>query len=100
MSDMTLIMCCSSTVLSLFFFSFVRWEEIVLVLLGHVLMTSMMTDETVLLFLYQQRGKAKEENFVQRLRKMQLEEERLRNPLAQDLPYTTDEPEVRQRYLR
>ncbi|KAG2630214.1 uncharacterized protein LOC120701574 isoform X2 [Panicum virgatum] len=42
----------------------------------------------------EQRGKAKEENFVQRLRKMQLEEERLRNPLAQDLPYTTDEPET------
>jgi len=42
----------------------------------------------------EQRGKAKEENFVQRLRKMQLEEERLRNPLAQGLPYTTDEPET------
>ncbi|KAF8776413.1 hypothetical protein HU200_003520 [Digitaria exilis] len=42
----------------------------------------------------QQRGKAKEFDFVQRLRKMQMEEERLRNPLAQGLPYTTDEPEV------
>nr|CAB3466278.1 unnamed protein product [Digitaria exilis] len=43
----------------------------------------------------EQRGKAKEFDFVQRLRKMQMEEERLRNPLAQGLPYTTDEPEVR-----
>ncbi|XP_025806967.1 uncharacterized protein LOC112885596 [Panicum hallii] len=41
----------------------------------------------------EKRGKAKEENFVQRLRKMQLEE-RLRNPLAQGLPYSTDEPET------
>ncbi|RLN27543.1 hypothetical protein C2845_PM05G13850 [Panicum miliaceum] len=48
----------------------------------------------------EKRGKAKEENFVQRLRKIQQEEERLRNPLAQGLPYTTDEPEARQRYLR
>ncbi|CAN6348181.1 unnamed protein product [Urochloa humidicola] len=42
----------------------------------------------------EQRGKTKEEDFVQRLRKMQMEEERLRNPLAQNLPYTTDEPET------
>ncbi|KAF8667509.1 hypothetical protein HU200_052704 [Digitaria exilis] len=42
----------------------------------------------------EQRGKAKEFDFVQRLRKMQMEEERLRNPLAQGLPYTTDEPET------
>ncbi|WVZ90914.1 hypothetical protein U9M48_037167 [Paspalum notatum var. saurae] len=41
----------------------------------------------------EQRGKAKEENFAQGLRKKQLEEERLHNPLAQYLPYTTDEPE-------
>ncbi|KAK3140069.1 hypothetical protein QOZ80_5AG0395150 [Eleusine coracana subsp. coracana] len=40
-----------------------------------------------------QRGKAKEEDFVQRMRKMQLEEEMMRNPLAQGLPFTTDEPE-------
>ncbi|GJN35277.1 hypothetical protein PR202_gb24029 [Eleusine coracana subsp. coracana] len=40
-----------------------------------------------------QRGKAKEEDFVQRMRKMQLQEEMLRNPLAQGLPFTTDEPE-------
>ncbi|CAL5092834.1 unnamed protein product [Urochloa decumbens] len=42
----------------------------------------------------EQRGKAKEEDFAQRLRKMQMEEEMLRNPLAQNLPYTTDEPET------
>ncbi|TVU49574.1 hypothetical protein EJB05_00887, partial [Eragrostis curvula] len=41
----------------------------------------------------EQRGKAKEENFIQRMRKMQLEEEMMRNPLAQGLPFTTDEPE-------
>ncbi|XP_062202060.1 microtubule-destabilizing protein 60-like [Phragmites australis] len=41
----------------------------------------------------EQRGREKEENFVQRMRKMQLEEERLRNPLTRGLPYTTDEPE-------
>uniref|UniRef100_A0A804LQX3 TPX2 C-terminal domain-containing protein n=1 Tax=Zea mays TaxID=4577 RepID=A0A804LQX3_MAIZE len=42
----------------------------------------------------EQRGKAKEGSFVERLRKMQQEEERLRNPLAQGLPYSTDEPEI------
>ncbi|CAN6334563.1 unnamed protein product [Urochloa humidicola] len=42
----------------------------------------------------EQRGKTKEENFFQRLREMQMEEERMRNPLAQNLPYTTDEPET------
>ncbi|CAD6267295.1 unnamed protein product [Miscanthus lutarioriparius] len=42
----------------------------------------------------EQRGKAKEGNFLERLRKMQREEERLRHPLAQGLPYTTDEPEI------
>ncbi|PWZ33849.1 Protein TPX2 [Zea mays] len=42
----------------------------------------------------EQRGKAKEGNFFERLRKMQVEEERLRNPLAQGLPYTTEEPEI------
>ncbi|CAN6343475.1 unnamed protein product [Urochloa humidicola] len=42
----------------------------------------------------EQRGKTKEENFVKRLREMQMEEERMRNPLAQNLPYTTDEPET------
>ncbi|OEL19464.1 hypothetical protein BAE44_0019519 [Dichanthelium oligosanthes] len=50
-------------------------------------------------FRTEQRGKAKEENFVQRLRKMQMEEERLRNPQAQGLPYTTDVPEVWQRCI-
>uniref|UniRef100_A0ACD5Y6R8 Uncharacterized protein n=1 Tax=Avena sativa TaxID=4498 RepID=A0ACD5Y6R8_AVESA len=41
----------------------------------------------------EQRGKMKEGNFVERMRRMLLEEERLRNPLAQGLPWTTDEPE-------
>jgi hypothetical protein len=38
----------------------------------------------------------KEGDFVERMRRMLLEEERLRNPLAQGLPWTTDEPEVRE----
>ncbi|KAK1627112.1 hypothetical protein QYE76_001427 [Lolium multiflorum] len=41
----------------------------------------------------EQRGKMKEGNLVERMRRMLLEEERLRNPLAQGLPWTTDEPE-------
>ncbi|KAL5205886.1 hypothetical protein ABZP36_034095 [Zizania latifolia] len=41
----------------------------------------------------EQRGKVKEEKLVQRMKKKLLEEERLRNPLAQGLPWTTDEPE-------
>ncbi|XP_066353906.1 uncharacterized protein [Miscanthus floridulus] len=42
----------------------------------------------------EQRGKAKEENFLERLRKMQVKEERLCHPVTQGLPYTTDEPEI------
>jgi hypothetical protein len=53
-----------------------------------------MTEESAFCSCAQQRGKAKEGNFIERLRKMQVEEERLRNPLAQGLPYTTEEPEV------
>ncbi|KAM3272530.1 hypothetical protein ACQJBY_042578 [Aegilops geniculata] len=41
----------------------------------------------------EQRGRVKEGNFVQMMREMLLEEERLRNPLAQALPWTTEEPE-------
>ncbi|PNT62464.1 targeting protein for Xklp2 isoform X2 [Brachypodium distachyon] len=41
----------------------------------------------------EQRGKVKEDNFVEMMRMLLLEEERLRNPLAQGLPLTTDEPE-------
>lgn len=46
----------------------------------------------------QQRGKVKEDNFVEMMRMLLLEEERLRNPLAQGLPLTTDEPEVPKLY--
>jgi hypothetical protein len=42
----------------------------------------------------QQRGKNKQGNFAERLRKMRLKEERPHNPLAKGLPYPTDEPEV------
>ncbi|KAL5221412.1 hypothetical protein ABZP36_026125 [Zizania latifolia] len=45
----------------------------------------------------EQRGKVKVEKLVQRMKKKLLEEERLRNPLAQGLPWTTDEPEVTER---
>lgn len=36
----------------------------------------------------------KEESLVQRMKNKLLEEERLRNPVAQGLPWTTDVPEV------
>ncbi|KAL9230909.1 hypothetical protein vseg_006200 [Gypsophila vaccaria] len=41
----------------------------------------------------EQRGKAKEEEFVKKLQEMMVEEEKQRIPLAQGLPWTTDEPE-------
>ncbi|KAK9741199.1 hypothetical protein RND81_03G088400 [Saponaria officinalis] len=41
----------------------------------------------------EQRGKAKEEEFVKKLQEMMIEEEKQRIPLAQGLPWTTDEPE-------
>lgn len=46
------------------------------------------------LFLLQQRGRLKEEEFVKKLQEMLQEEERQRIPVAQGLPWTTDEPEV------
>lgn len=42
----------------------------------------------------QQRGKLKEEEFLKKLQDIMGEEERLRIPIAQGLPFTTDEPEV------
>ncbi|KAH9603265.1 hypothetical protein KSS87_015923 [Heliosperma pusillum] len=41
----------------------------------------------------EQRGKAKEEEFVKKLQEMMVVEEKQRIPLAQGLPWTTDEPE-------
>uniref|UniRef100_A0A0E0MNY1 RRM domain-containing protein n=1 Tax=Oryza punctata TaxID=4537 RepID=A0A0E0MNY1_ORYPU len=41
----------------------------------------------------ERRGKMKEESLVQRMKNKLLEEERLRNPVAQGLPWTTDVPE-------
>ncbi|KAF0887676.1 hypothetical protein E2562_002372 [Oryza meyeriana var. granulata] len=41
----------------------------------------------------EKRGRMKEEGLVQRMKNKLLEEERLRNPLAQGLPWTTDVPE-------
>ncbi|CAL5191144.1 unnamed protein product [Lathyrus oleraceus] len=40
-----------------------------------------------------QRGKIKEEEFVQKVQQMKTEEEKQRIPVAQGLPWTTDEPE-------
>ncbi|CAN1187601.1 Microtubule-destabilizing protein 60 [Linum perenne] len=41
----------------------------------------------------EQRGKMKEEEFVKKVHEMMTEEERQRIPVAQGLPWTTDEPE-------
>ncbi|KAF6165160.1 hypothetical protein GIB67_000744 [Kingdonia uniflora] len=41
----------------------------------------------------EQRGKSKEEEFVKKVQEKFIEEEKLRIPVAQGLPWTTDEPE-------
>ncbi|XP_010551817.1 PREDICTED: uncharacterized protein LOC104822338 [Tarenaya hassleriana] len=41
----------------------------------------------------EQRGKMKEEEFSKKLQEMMIEEEKMRIPIAQGLPWTTDEPE-------
>ncbi|CAA3009113.1 axoneme-associated mst101(2)-like isoform X2 [Olea europaea subsp. europaea] len=43
--------------------------------------------------LTEERGKCKEEEFMKRVQQMLEEEEKLRIPIAQGLPWTTDEPE-------
>lgn len=43
---------------------------------------------------WQQRGRSKEEEFVKKIQQMMMEEEKQRIPIAQGLPWTTDEPEV------
>ncbi|XVF14373.1 hypothetical protein REPUB_Repub09cG0053300 [Reevesia pubescens] len=42
----------------------------------------------------EQRGKLKEEEFMNKIQEMMVEEEKQRIPIAQGLPWTTDEPEV------
>lgn len=42
----------------------------------------------------QQRGRMKEEELISKIQKLMEEQERLRIPIAQGLPWTTDEPEV------
>lgn len=42
----------------------------------------------------QQRGRIKEEQFIKKVKEMLAEEEKQRIPIAQGLPWTTDEPEV------
>ena len=44
--------------------------------------------------LLQQRGRMKEEEFVKKMQEIMTEEEKQRIPIAQGLPWTTDEPEV------
>ncbi|KAL3683963.1 hypothetical protein R1sor_001985 [Riccia sorocarpa] len=44
--------------------------------------------------LTEQRGALKEYMFAKKLEQLFAEEERLRNPIAQGLPWTTDEPEI------
>ncbi|XP_019428103.1 PREDICTED: protein WVD2-like 4 isoform X2 [Lupinus angustifolius] len=41
----------------------------------------------------EQRGKMKEEEFMNKIQQMMTEQEKLRIPIAQGLPWTTDEPE-------
>ncbi|KAG2711012.1 hypothetical protein I3760_04G057600 [Carya illinoinensis] len=41
----------------------------------------------------EQRGRAKEEEFMKKLQEMVIQEDRQRIPIAQGLPWTTDEPE-------
>lgn len=41
----------------------------------------------------EQRGRAKEEEFTKKIQELMTEEEKLRIPIAQGLPWTTDEPE-------
>ncbi|XP_010492392.1 PREDICTED: protein WVD2-like 4 [Camelina sativa] len=41
----------------------------------------------------EQRGKMKEEEFAKKLQEITMEEEKMRIPIAQGLPWTTDEPE-------
>ncbi|KAL2335455.1 hypothetical protein Fmac_016668 [Flemingia macrophylla] len=41
----------------------------------------------------EQRGKLKEEEFMKKVQEMMSEEEKMRIPIAQGLPWTTDEPE-------
>lgn len=42
----------------------------------------------------------KEEEFAKKLQEMTLEEEKMRIPIAQGLPWTTDEPEVSSSTIR
>ncbi|XP_043704287.1 uncharacterized protein LOC122654312 isoform X2 [Telopea speciosissima] len=43
----------------------------------------------------EQRGRFKEEEFLKKMQEMIIDDERQRIPIAQGLPWTTDEPEVR-----
>jgi formiminotetrahydrofolate cyclodeaminase len=45
--------------------------------------------------LLQQRGKMKEEQLMKKVKEILTEEEKMRIPIAQGLPWTIDEPEVR-----
>lgn len=49
---------------------------------------------TIYVLLSQQRGRLKEEQFLKKVKETLVEEEKKRIPMAQGLPWTTDEPEV------
>ena len=48
----------------------------------------------IYVLLSQQRGRFKEEQFLKKVKEMLVEEEKKRIPIAQGLPWTTDEAEV------
>ena len=43
----------------------------------------------------QQRGRTKQEEFMKKVQEMIIQQQKQRIPIAQGLPFTTDEPEVR-----
>jgi len=51
--------------------------------------------DALAIMLLQQRGKMKEEQLMKKVKEILTEEEKMRIPIAQGLPWTIDEPEVR-----
>ncbi|KAI9161793.1 hypothetical protein LWI28_020723 [Acer negundo] len=52
------------------------------------------SEDVVGMSLFAQRGRVKEEEFVKKVQEMMHVEEKQQIPIAQSLPWTTDEPEV------
>lgn len=51
------------------------------------------------MLLVQQRGRSKQEEFLKKMQEMMIEQEKQRIRVAQGLPWTTDEPEVKVFYM-